>query len=328
MRFCACPNTAKFIGEWAGGDIVLQIDFRVAFYFREFFISSALWVLEVLCYLYWQFLSNPQHVMADGCPSKLINVVSGVPQGSIFGQLLFLLYTLELFSILEKKLISYADGFTLTAVVTSPCVRFTLAESVNRDPGKVSEWCDFWEMKLNEIKNETMIVSGPRTMHPESTPLTFGGTARAKESNDLDILRVTFYSNITFEKHLRSVSRAAFQRWSILKKSCRLFHDGLILGRCFPGFVMPVLEYCSAVWCSAADTHLKLLDRVVSGVNNWGWVWMLHYTFSFCDSIMYTYKIRRNPMHPLYGVLPLPHARVQVTRGALVAHRYTYEPHH
>ena len=31
------------------------------------------------------------------------------------------------------------------------------------------------------------------------------------------------------------------------------------------GFVLPVLKYCSAVWCSAADTHLKLLDPVVSG---------------------------------------------------------------
>ena len=30
---------------------------------------------------------------------------------------------------------------------------------------------------------------------------------------------------------------------------------------------MPVLEYCSAVWCSAADTHLKLLDYVDSGDN-------------------------------------------------------------
>ena len=35
--------------------------------------------------------------------------------------------------------------------------------------------------------------------------------------------------------------------------------------RCFWGFVLPVLEYCSAVWCSAADTRLKLLDHVVSG---------------------------------------------------------------
>ena len=48
----------------------------------------------------------------------------------------------------------------------------------------------------------------------------------------------------------------------ILRKSWLVFHDAVLLGRSFRGFV---LEYCSAVWCSAADTHLKLLDRVVSG---------------------------------------------------------------
>ena len=52
----------------------------------------------------------------DGCRSKLVNVVSGVPQGSVFGPLLFLLYTSELFSILEDKLIGYADDCTLIAV--------------------------------------------------------------------------------------------------------------------------------------------------------------------------------------------------------------------
>ena len=50
-----------------------------------------------------------------------------------------------------------------------------------------------------------------------------------------------------------------------MRKSWRVFHDRLLLGRYFWGFVLPVLEYCSAVWCSAADTHHKLLDRVVSG---------------------------------------------------------------
>ena len=53
------------------------------------------------------FLSNrSQHVMVDGCRSKLVDVVSGVPQGSVLGSLLFFLYTSELFSILENKLMT------------------------------------------------------------------------------------------------------------------------------------------------------------------------------------------------------------------------------
>ena len=81
-----------------------------------------------------QFLSNrPEHVMEDGCRSKLVNVVSRVPQGSVLGPLLFLLYTSELFYILENKLIGYADDSTLITVVPSPDVRVTVAESLIND---------------------------------------------------------------------------------------------------------------------------------------------------------------------------------------------------
>ena len=81
-----------------------------------------------------QFLSNrSQQVLVDGCRNKLANVVSGVPQGSVLGPLLFLLYTLELLSILENKLIGYADDSTLMAVVPSPGVRVAVAESLIRD---------------------------------------------------------------------------------------------------------------------------------------------------------------------------------------------------
>ena len=55
-------------------------------------------------------------------------------------------------------------------------------------------------------------------MHPQSPPLTIGGTI-LKESDDLAILGVTFDSKMTFEKHLRSVSRAASQKLGILRKS-------------------------------------------------------------------------------------------------------------
>ena len=92
------------------------------------------------------------------------------------GQLLLLLYTSELISILENKLIGYADDSTLMAVVPSPGVRVAVAESLIRDLGRVSEWCDLRGMKLNASKTKTMTDSNSRTMHPQSPPLTIGGT--------------------------------------------------------------------------------------------------------------------------------------------------------
>ena len=79
-------------------------------------------------------------------------------------------------------------------------------------------------------------------MHPQSSPIIIGGTV-LKESDDLVILGVTFDSKMTFEKHLCSVSKAASQRLGILRKSWRVFHDRSLHGRCFRGFVLPVLEY-------------------------------------------------------------------------------------
>ena len=81
----------------------------------------------------------------------------------------------------------------------------------------------------------------------------------------------------------------------------KAFHDRLMPGRCVRGFVLPVLENCSAVCCSAADTHLKLLDCVVTGAS------FLTGCVLECDLayrryvavLCMLYKIRCKPMHPL-----------------------------
>ena len=121
-------------------------------------------------------------------------------------------------------MIGYADDSTLMAVVPSPGVRVAVAESLIRDLGRVGEWGDLWGMKLNASNTKTMIISRSRTMHPQSPPLTIGGTV-LKESDGLVILGVTVDSKMVFEKHLRSVSRAASQTLGILRKSWRMFHD-------------------------------------------------------------------------------------------------------
>ena len=104
---------------------IVQIDFSAAFdrvnhlgiLYKLCSVGIGGSVLSILT----EFLSNrSQQVMENGCRSKLVNVSSGVPQGSVLGPLLFLLYTSQLFSILENNLIDYANDSILMAVVPSP----------------------------------------------------------------------------------------------------------------------------------------------------------------------------------------------------------------
>ena len=73
---------------------------------------------------------------------------------------------LEFFSILENKLIWYADDSSWMAVVSSTVVRITVAESLISALGSVIELCDVRGMKLNASRTKTMIVSMSRTKHP------------------------------------------------------------------------------------------------------------------------------------------------------------------
>ena len=192
---------------------IVQIDFSAAFdrvnhqgiLFKLYSVGVGGSVLSVLT----QFLSGrSQHV-----------VVSGVPQGSVLGPQLFFLYTVELFSIVENKLYGYADDSTQVAVVPSPGERVAVSESMYRDLNRVSVWCNLCGMKLNTSKTKTMIVSRSRRVHHQLKPLTLYGSV-LKESADLVILGVTFDAKMTFEKHLRSVSRGRIFKnirimWSI-----------------------------------------------------------------------------------------------------------------
>ena len=70
------------------------------------------------------------------------------------------------------------------------------------------------------------------------------------------VTTMNYWWNCAVEKHLRTVSRAASQSLCLLQ-SWQVFHDRLLLGRCFWGFVLHVLEYCSAActrfdvtWCT------------------------------------------------------------------------------
>ena len=110
----------------------------------------------------------------------------------------------------------------------------------------------------------------------------------------------------------------------------RVNHQGILrfLGDAFGFLSWPF--WSTVLQCGARlpITHLKLLDRAVSGARFLTGV-VFECDIAHCRFVAVLcmlYKIRSNPVHPLHCALPGPCVPVRITRGALVAHRCTYAP--
>ena len=181
--------------------------------------------------------------------------------------------------------------------------------------------------EINASDTKTLLVYRSPTSHPQSTPSTLERTALKTSAHQV-IFGVLSDARMTFTKHRRSVSRAAAQRFGILRKSWQVFHDRSLCQRSFRSFVQQVLEYCSAVLCSAADSHVKLLDRVVRNANFLAAGVIecnLPHRRSAAVLCMF-FEFKSNPMHPLSHALILSYVLARVTQAALVAHWHSFVP--
>ena len=82
----------------------------------------------------------------------LIAIISCVPQGSVLGPLLFLLYIADLPRLIQNELPGYVDDSTLLCRIPHPSNRSSVATSLNDDLAVISDWCSRWGMLVNPSK--------------------------------------------------------------------------------------------------------------------------------------------------------------------------------
>ena len=99
------------------------------------------------------------------------------------------------------------------------------------------------------------MISRSKTVNPPHCDLVLSGVSICTSPSH-DILGVKFDSRITLDDHVRSIVSHVSQRIGILKLVKRDFEDTSELLRCYYAFVLPILEYCSPVWGSAAESQL------------------------------------------------------------------------
>ena len=173
-----------------------------------------------------------------------------------------------------------------------------------------------------------MLISRSRKFEPLFPDLLIDGFV-AEIISELKILGVILYSKLAFEKQVRAIAASASRRVGILRKTMSVFRDVAAVAKCFWAFILPVLEYCSPVWMSAATSHLLLLDRVVRQVSR------LSDGSVSCDlwhrrkvaSLCVLFKIDSLFDHPMRGLFPAQYVLRRPTRGALAAHSRSFEMH-
>ena len=169
-------------------------------------------------------------------------------------------------------------------------------------------------------------MSRSRTAHPPHGDLVMGGQV-VVECPYVDILGVRFDPKMTFELHVRSLVSRVSSKLGILRLARGVFGSPDIVRRCYYAFVLPVLEYCSVVWGSAAECHLTLLDRLVHSAErlcpgqSFDSLGLRRRVASLCM----LYKVFNNPDHYLYSRLPPLAVRGRHTRAAVAAHDFELE---
>ena len=148
--------------------------------------------------------------------------VSVVPQGSVLGPLLFLLYIADLPRLLQNELVGYADDSTLLCMIPHPRDRSSVTASLNDDLAVISDWCSRWGMLVNPSKTRGMLISRSRTVEPLFPDLLIDGSV-VEMVSELKILGVIIDSKLSFEKQVRAIAASASMRVGILRKTMSVF---------------------------------------------------------------------------------------------------------
>ena len=147
------------------------------------------------------YLSNrKQRVHINGSESDWGEIESGVPQGSVLGPLLFLMYINDLEIGIKSHIKFFADDTSLFSIVGDPN---TSACELNHDLKLISQWALQWKMSFNPdpTKQEVQVLFSRKTRkiaHPE----IFFNDTQVKTVNEHKHLGLTLDTKLTFASHI------------------------------------------------------------------------------------------------------------------------------
>ena len=194
-----------------------------------------------------------QRVILPGTQSDWNYIHAGVPQGSILGPLLFLLYINDIVKDIQSNIRIFADDTSLFIEVENPD---TAAQTLNSDLEKNTKWAKDWLVSFNPIKTETLLISR-KLIQPPLHMLN----KQISEVENHKHLGLYFSNDGSWHTYITYIKEKAWKRNNIMRKL--KFHlDRKSLEIIYTVFIRLILEYGNEIWDNCTLYEKDDLEKI------------------------------------------------------------------
>ncbi|KAK3107559.1 hypothetical protein FSP39_017306 [Pinctada imbricata] len=178
-----------------------------------------------------------QRVVLNGSESEWTDVTSGIPQGSVLGPTLFLLYINDLPDVVNNIVKLFADDTKLYSVVNTNAEQ----DRMQNDIDKLQEWSDKWLLKFNTTKCKHLHLGN------SPAPIYYMNHLTLEHSTCEKDLGISIDSKLKFQEHINKQIKKANSKLGIIRRSLSYLDKNIFL-TLYKSIVRPHLEYGSSVW--------------------------------------------------------------------------------
>ena len=206
------------------------------------------WIGEFLC-------GRSQIVTVNGEKSELASVISGIPQGTVLGPILFVVYINGLFDNICSDGYMFADDTKIFRQVSAK----EDALNLQADITSLDDWSKTWGLQFNLDKCHVLTIGKfDNIMHTHRYKIYKEEIQHVFEEKDLGVV-IDF--NLSFEEHIASKIRIANLIVGLIRRSFT-FLDCKSFTRLYTAFVRPHLEYAQSVWSPHLAKYIDMIENV------------------------------------------------------------------
>ena len=200
-------------------------------------------------------------VVLDGKSSQEYPINASVPQGSILGSALFLLYINDLPDDVICNIAIYADDTTLYSKYDQAYDLWQQLELASELESDLRDTVDCGRKWLVDfIAGKTQLVSFDRSKNTGAIDVKMDGSALEEETS-FKMLGLTFSSKLDWGSYIVSIAKTASKKIEALIRSMKFLSPEVAL-YLYKSTIRPCMEYCCHVWAGAPRCYLEFLDKL------------------------------------------------------------------